>query len=247
MSAHRKHISKYTQQYLQTFPAAEILILESTVSDVLNTSLSHVFSSRAQHLHDRLATAREVLLYHLTSPDLPQRRIIMHAFSNGGAVSALNLITTLPACHRQNAFNAVILDSCPGEGTYQRSVHAFSLSLPKHPLAQIIGVPLIHLMICMFGLFFILFNAEHVMAKIRRQLNDSTFFDVRVPRLYVYSDADELVLGEDVASHAEDARGKGFVRVQEVRFEDSRHCAHALAHGEEYWGAVGRVVAQSVG
>lgn len=83
------------------------------------------------------------------------------------------------------------------------------------------------------------------MERIRRQLNDSALIDVRVPRLYVYSHADELVMSQDVTSHAREAREKGFLKVEEVVFEDSAHCAHALAYKEKYWGAVDRVIAES--
>lgn len=246
MSANRKHIAKYTQQYRRQHPGAEILVLESSVGDVFETALSDIVATCAARKHKQLAPAREILLSHLTAPDHAQPRIVLHVFSNGGASCATTLISSLPAEHRLNAFNAVIFDSCPGEATYQRSVHAFSLSLPKHLLAQIIGIPLVHLMICMFGLIFFLFNAEHFMARIRRQLNDPALFDVKVPRLYVFSHADELVLSRDVANHAADAREKGFLKVSELPFERSAHCAHAMAHGEQYWGAVDRLISESI-
>ncbi|KAM0723094.1 hypothetical protein Q7P37_001294 [Cladosporium fusiforme] len=246
MSANRKHIAKYTQQYRHQHPGAAILVLETSVSDVFETSLSEIAASCAAKKHKQLAPAREIILSHLTAPDHARQRIVLHVFSNGGAACATTLVSSLPAEQRLRAFNAIVFDSCPGEATYQRSVHAFSLSLPKHPLAQIIGLPLVHFMICMFGLVFFLFSAENFMARIRRQLNEPALFAVEVPRLYVFSHADKLVLSRDVASHAADARRKGYLKVSELPFENSAHCAHAMAHGEQYWAAVDRVISESV-
>ena len=81
-----------------------------------------------------------------------------------------------------------------------------------------------------------------MLTRSRKCLNDPEMFGVDVPRLYVYSKADELVPWRDVESHAEDAGRRGYGEVKRVLFEDSAHCAHAMAHREEYWGAVEGVV-----
>lgn len=43
---------------------------------------------------------------------------------------------------------------------------------------------------------------------------------------------------QDVKSHADDAKIKGYRETSEVLFEASAHCAHAMAHKEQYWEAV---------
>lgn len=116
-----------------------------------------------------------------------------------------------------------------------------SLSLPKHPVARSIGIPLVHLMICIFNIYFFVFGVENAVSRIRKQTNDPAIFDLNVPRLYVYSKADHLVLEDDVASHIADARRKGFSKVQELLFETSAHCAHAMTHKEQYWKAVASI------
>ncbi|KAL1587030.1 hypothetical protein WHR41_04085 [Cladosporium halotolerans] len=235
MSAHRKHIAKYTQQYRQLYPTASLLVLESSVADfVLRTN-------RTQH--EAIRPARDVLLSHISSSssDRVEHSVALHSFSNGGLQCATQLIASLPSEHRVQVFNAIVLDSCPGEATYHRSVHAMSLSLPKHPLSRIVGVPLVHLMICMFNIYFFLFQVENAVSRIRKQTNDPAMIALNVPRLYVYSKADQLVLEDDVASHVADARRKGYSKVQELLFESSAHCAHAMTHKEQYWKAVATI------
>jgi hypothetical protein len=163
-------------------------------------------------------------------------------FSNGGAHCADQLVAMLPSDTRCHAFSAIILDSCPGTATYQRTVHAMSLSMPRTPIAKILGPPILHLVLCFIFLALFVTGAEDVITRIRKQLNDGGLFGHDVPRLYVYSKADQLVPWQDVKSHADDARRKGYVKTGEVMFEVSAHCAHALSHRDEYWGAIGTLL-----
>lgn len=107
MSAHRKHISKYTQQYRQQYPKAEILVIESEVAD-----LTYRTNSSQQA---RLQPARDVLLSHRSqgAEGHGQRKAVLHIFSNGGSQSAIQLVTSLPKSVRLQAFSAIIFDSCP--------------------------------------------------------------------------------------------------------------------------------------
>jgi hypothetical protein len=238
MSANRKHISKYTAHYRQKYPAASLLVIESSIADIFYRT-----NPTQQH---RLRLARDVLTSHITSSSDGQkqhRQILLHVFSNGGAQCAVQLATSLPPSTRAHAFDAIVFDSCPGEATYARSVHAMTLSLPKNsPIAQYFGPVLIHFTLCLFYLAIFVLRFETVITRSRRCLNDPEMFGTGVPRVYIYSKGDELVPWGDVESHAEDARGRGYRDVRRVLFGDSAHCAHAMAHREEYWGAVEGVV-----
>jgi hypothetical protein len=237
MSAHRKHISKYTSQYRQKYPSAELLVIESSIADIVYRT------NKSQQ--DRIRLARDILTSHLAATPKSQQnpQVLLHVFSNGGAQAAVQLATSLPATHRPKAFSAIIFDSCPGEATYARSHQAMSHSLPKNSLpARILGPLLIHLTLCLFYLAIFVCRFESVLTRSRKCLNDPEMFGTQVPRLYVFSKADELVPWRDVESHAEDAGRKGYGEVRRVLFEDSAHCAHAMAHREEYWGAVEGVV-----
>jgi hypothetical protein len=236
MSANRKHIAKYTQQYRQQYEHADILVVESGVLDMVYRTI--------QSQQTRLRPARDILLSHLSSTvqDPGQQGAVLHMFSNGGAQCAVQLAAMLPPDIRRHAFSTIILDSCPGTATYQRTVHAMSLSMPKTPVAEILGPPILHLVLCIIFLALFITGAEDVITRIRKQLNDGELFGHDVPRLYVYSKADQLVPWQDVKSHADDSRREGYVRTGEVMFEASAHCAHALSHKYEYWGAIGTLL-----
>jgi hypothetical protein len=232
MSAHRKHISKYTQQYCKQYPDAEILIVESEVADLTYRTHS------SQQV--RLKPARDVLLS-LTSQHAEghgQRQAVLHIFSNGGSQSAIQLATSLPESIRLQAFSAIIFDSCPGTATYHRTVQALTLSMPKSPLTKYLGSPILRLVVFLLYLVLFITRAEDAITKIRKQLNDHKLFGPDVPRLYIYSKADQLVPYQDVKSHADDAKAKGYRATSEVLFESSAHCAHAMVHKEQYWEAV---------
>ena len=228
MAASRKHIVKYTQQYRHQYPDAEILVVESGVAEmVYRTNCSQ---------QARLEPACHVLLSHISENG--QRQAVLHVFSNGGSQCALQLITTLPEHIRLEAFSAIVFDSCPGTATYQRTVHAITLAMPKSPLMTYLGLPILHIVLCLIFLALFVTRAEDVISRIRRLLNDHTLFSPDVPRLYIYSKADRLVPHQDVKRHVEDAKIKGYRTTREVFFEDSAHCAHAMVYKERYWEAV---------
>lgn len=65
------------------------------------------------------------------------------------------------------------------------------------------------------------------------------WMDARSPRLYMYSEQDEMVRWGDVEDHAAEGARHG-LRVRLERFADSPHVAHARTDPARYWGAVGR-------
>jgi hypothetical protein len=232
MSAHRKHISKYTQQYRQQYPNADVLVIESEVAD-----LTYRTNSSQQA---RLQPARDILLSHTLqhAEGHGQRQAVLHIFSNGGSQSAIQLATSLPKSIRLQAFSAIIFDSCPGTATCSRTVQALTLSMPKSPLTKYLGAPILRFVVFLLYLVLFITRAEDAITRIRKQLNDHKLFSPDVPRLYIYSKADQLVPYQDVMNHAEDARIKGYGATSEVLFEASAHCAHAMVHKEQYWEAV---------
>ena len=236
MAASRKHIAKYTQQYRHQYPEAEILVVESGVAEMVYRTNS---SQQA-----RLQPARHVLLSHTSENPQShgQRQAVLHVFSNGGSQCAIQLLTTLPEHIRLQVFRAIVFDSCPGTATYQRTVHAITLAMPKFPLMTYLGLPILHIVLCLIFLALFVTRAEDVITRLRRQLNDHKLFSPDVPRLYIYSKADRLVPYQDVKRHVEDARIKGYRASSEVLFEDSAHCAHAMAHKERYWAAVAELL-----
>ncbi|OBT76740.1 hypothetical protein VF21_03869 [Pseudogymnoascus sp. 05NY08] len=232
IGAQPKHIAKYVAEYLRRYPAASLLVLESNLADMTYSG------DGAQQA--RLGPAYHVLQAHL-QPELAGGGIVVHAFSNGGAQCAAQVVAALPPAHRTTAFRAFVLDSCPGEASYTRSANAILLPLAKSPMLKLFAFPFIHLLLCLIVVADHVFGFENVVARARRRLNSSAYIAHAVPRLYIYSSADQMVPAPDVEAHAEQARRAGYSDVANLRFEASGHCAHASRYAEQYWGCIARL------
>ncbi|OBT60785.1 hypothetical protein VE03_09968 [Pseudogymnoascus sp. 23342-1-I1] len=232
VGAQPRHITKYTTSYLHRYPTTTLLVLESGLAD-----MTYRTDTTQQ---TRLLPARHVLQAHLQPPPTTGGGIVLHAFSNGGAQSATQLLAATPP-----RLHALILDSTPSSVHYTRSLAAILVPLAKSPLLKLLALPFIHLLLCVIFLCDRVLGFENVVARARRRLNSSAFVGLEVPRLYLYSDADEMVGAEDVETHAEEARRAGYGGVEMLRFEGSGHCAHALRYGERYWEGVAGVLERS--
>ena len=68
--------------------------------------------------------------------------------------------------------------------------------------------------------------------------------NVKTPRLYIYSDNDQLVAQKDVAEHIAEAKELGF-NVRAEYFKGSSHVSHARLDPDRYWDAVRNVWADA--
>ncbi|OAF57169.2 hypothetical protein VC83_05956 [Pseudogymnoascus destructans] len=105
--------------------------------------------------------------------------------------------------------------------------------------------PYIHLLLCLIFIADHVFGFENVVARARRRLNSSAYIGNAVPRLYIYSSADQMVPAPDVETHAKQARRAGYSDVANLRFEASGHCAHASRYAEQYWDGIARLFDKS--
>lgn len=234
VGAQPKHIAKYVTEYLGRYPTAVLLVLESNLADMTYRSDS------AQQA--RLGPARHVLQAHLEPQPGITGGIVVHAFSNGGAQCAAQVVAALPPASRATAFRALIFDSCPGEASYTRSASAILVPLAKFPALKLLAFPIVHVLLCIIFIADRVFGFENVVARARRRLNSSEYIVHTVPRLYIYSTADRMVPAPDVEAHAEEARRAGYSEVANLRFEASGHCAHASRYAEQYWGGIDRLL-----
>lgn len=69
-------------------------------------------------------------------------------------------------------------------------------------------------------------------------LNDPKLVGLWVPRVYLYSDSDEVIRSEEICTHAGIAKKLGYSGLQEEVFPGTGHCGHILADPERYWAAV---------
>lgn len=234
VGARPKHISKYVAEYLRRYPTATLLLLESGLADMTYRS------DGAQQV--RLAPARHVLQAH---SGFKAGGVVVHAFSNGGAQCAAQVVAVLPSAQRTTAYRAFIFDSCPGEASYMRSANAILLPLNKSPMLKLVAFPFIHLLLCLVFIADQVFGFENSVARARRRLNSNAYIPHTVPRLYIYSSTDQMVPAPDVEAHAEQARRTGYLDVANLRFDTSGHCAHAYIYAEQYWGSIVKLLHKS--
>lgn len=122
-------------------------------------------------------------------------------------------------------------------------------NLPSASYLRLPGVAAVHGFV---GLCWILeqFGFDNVIERGFRRTNENVLTSIQaavaVPRLYLYSKADEMVRRQDVEEHAELARNMGCM-VYMVPFETSSHVAHIREDETKYWCAVRRILERCQG
>ncbi|KAL1305046.1 hypothetical protein AAFC00_001987 [Neodothiora populina] len=237
MEATPKHIAKYSAYYRDTYPAASILILESKFPDVIYRT------SKIQQ--SRLGPACDVVIDRRS-----QGKVLLHIFSNGGAHTASQLACALSSIAPSNSlssptksrlFCAMVLDSCPGRLDFARGTKAMLASAPRSAIGRFVAFVFAYTVI-FFMYFLKAHGVQDAVSFARAKLNDTELFALDTPRLYVYSQADEMIGWKDVQDHAEEARKKGYSDVLALPFVESRHCAHIVVDAKRYWGAVSDII-----
>jgi len=219
-----KHIAKYIEAHRQRYPQAQILVLESTVGDMMYTPYS-VQRNRMIPVVDLLKGIAAA-----------NQEILLHIFSNGGSNSAVQLAEAWRA-RQSSPFPAtsMVLDSCPGSPSLKLAADAVVSSTPKSShwwaiiFAWTVVVP--------FVAFPVLLGGMNVVASLRERLNDTQLFSTKTRRVYLCSSTDLMVPQEDVVSHCESARSIGF-GVELVDFDGSAHVSHVMKDPSRYWSAI---------
>lgn len=78
---------------------------------------------------------------------------------------------------------------------------------------------------------------KNPISRSRKQLLDPNLFELTVPRCYLYSNSDPLVMWQDIYEHASDLIKRDGC-VTEVIFEESEHVNHARTEPKRYWDTV---------
>lgn len=142
--------------------------------------------------------------------------------------------------------SAIVMDSAPGEPHWNETVSALLTGLPKGFLAQTVGALSLHTTLAMTTVMHHTGIAELATVKLYRTLNDENeaFLKAHIPRTYIHSEKDTMILSRDVIAHAETARIKlaekgaegDIVRVEE--FVDTVHVQHMSSDPARYWQIV---------
>lgn len=252
-----KHIVKYTEAYKAMYPGTPILLITTAIADLAFHSTKKKIKALApaiDYLCSFLDSARHSMSSQTAGAEGTSRApngdpsILLHAFSEGGANKAVCLAQGYQARRGGTArlpVGAFIFDSTPGTPRYASNVAAFRRALPRHPVAQAVGLPVGAGVLGVTWVLFCVFVGyeNNLISKTRRALNDAALWDVKdVPRTYLFSEADDLICWRDVEAHglASAAPGIG-VRSLLVRFKATPHCCHTRGENAEvYWEAVRR-------
>jgi hypothetical protein len=224
-AAAAKHIAKYTVAYQKMFPSSRILLVRSFTRDMFRRTAAYppLLQPAIDLVHEHVKSGGEILV---------------HSFSNGGA----NQINEFAKAWKAQYGTMVpmrihVFDSSPTKGTWMKSHAAISASLPKSLFWRLFGGLMVHLLLVCTFVVWTAMRKENKAIIICRELNDETIFDKKVPRVYLYSRADQMVGPEEVEDHSGIAAAKGW-DVTRVVFEKSPHCGHVREDEAKYWAAV---------
>jgi len=199
---------------------------------------------------------------HLSSTRHP--KVLLHAFSNGGSHAAVQLSQTCrETCGGMRLpIDALLLDSCPGQLRAAITVLALVQGIPsKNYFVRGMGTILVYLSIGVTGLFDILNVCEPAVRKLWRRLNDPTdVFLLKapsdqassrlVPRTYLYSQSDTMIMWQDVVEHAGFAKEQLVAHLEKIdakqatdvvrleEFSGTAHVNHVKNHRTQYWDVV---------
>lgn len=225
MAALPQHISKYTAGYRLLYPNATILVCQSTPHSLtwgydITVPLSIITSSLKQG---------------------SKAPVILHAFSNGGCTTAIQIAVRLAKAGTTPLFSKMVIDSAPARASLTAGVKAFSFAFPSNPVLRPLIKAYFYIVLSLWMYIHKILRIEDGMARVYRRTNDLTLFPSSIPRLYLYSKADELIPWRRVHAHADVAREDGYAVREEV-FEKAPHCNLLKEDAQRYWEAVGRLV-----
>jgi hypothetical protein len=239
-------LSKYIKGYQSLYPHTSILLLQNEINNMLFTPDSWQFSAQFNY-------AAEQVKQHMDNSD--NARILLALFSNGGSHSAVQLSEAYKQMYNATLpIHAIVLDSTPGKPHWSETHKALMTGVPKNPLARLAGSFTVHSMLFTTGLMHASSNVlggygELATWKLWRVLNEpgSAFLREGVPRTYIHSEEDIMILSKDVREHAEIARGRlrglsgegkerELVKIEE--FVGTPHTNHMSSDPARYWGIV---------
>lgn len=79
----------------------------------------------------------------------------------------------------------MILDSCPGRATYNRSIAAVSVGIPTILPLRWHSLLILHLLATAVWLNHHIIGSENVVSRMREESNDPALFEIRAKRVYL--------------------------------------------------------------
>ncbi|KAJ7453959.1 hypothetical protein B0H11DRAFT_2069874 [Mycena galericulata] len=225
---------KYSSKYANLYPSASQVIIQADILSILGETVN---VNRQLEIIEKL---NQFGLFNGTAP-----RTFIHVFSNGGASQLFWFALALESRPLKYAVHTppstcLVLDSSPGgfrKGDLERGLILYHKATGFRKLAISVFISLLHMGLKTSSIFF---GTRAMHDLVREGLNNPRllpWMDATMPRLYVYSDADEQSLVSDVEEHIEAAKKKG-LSVREEHFSGSQHVRHLKTDPDRYWGAV---------
>lgn len=233
--ARDSHIAKYVVKYQALYPAAQLLLLRSTMDCIVRRSqIGPAMRVAASVVRDIYQTPVE----HTDQP------LLVHMFSNGGSSSIANLyeqfaITAGPNDSKQFPPHVNIFDSCPGLFRIPRAVAFVSVDLPSYQ--QLIAAPFLYALAAFWTISMALGVLPDTLDNWYSSHNNHLGNTSEIRRVYIYSPTDTLIDYKDVELHAAEAKTKGF-SVELVEYKDSAHVAHLRQDENRYWGSIAKAM-----
>ncbi|KAK7997200.1 hypothetical protein PG989_005240 [Apiospora arundinis] len=238
-----KHIAKYTQAYNEMYPYTPIMVVTTTVDDLLIWSTDKKvgeLTAAVGYIQGRTSSCHGVT--RLEDQEGQQPSLLLHAFSEGGSNKAVCVARAyLAATRRQLPVGAFVFDSTPGTARFMSNVNAFKRSLPQNLLVRTLGVSIgfVILAVAWVIIAACVGYENNTISKTRRALNDEGLWPcVGVPRSYVFSEADDLIWWKDVEDHAEESARRFKIPSLVVRYKKTAHCNHAREDPHYYWSII---------
>lgn len=230
------HIAKYIAKYQALYPAAQILLLRSTMDCIV----------RPSQIGPAMKVAASVVRAAFQEPVLSSSPppLLVHAFSNGGSSSIANLYEQYAASagpdeDKRLPPHVTIFDSCPGLFRIPRAVAFVSVGLPF--FQQLIAAPFLYAFAVFWTASMALGFLPNSLGGWYKSHNEHIGNTAEVRRVYIYSAADALTDHKDVETHATEAKTKGFSVALE-KYEGSAHVAHLRKDETRYWDIVQKTI-----
>ncbi|KAJ7470760.1 hypothetical protein FB451DRAFT_1252202 [Mycena latifolia] len=237
---------KYLVNIHARFPRAILVVIKSHTSFFWNST---------EYLESLLMPLAD-LLRSKTSQQLSSG-ILVYILSNGGGFTYVILHKLLermkmPApLMARGTPSALILDSTPGDNGMESAISlalaiAIRAGWPGNALLYAVVAPPVALLYCIFRAINAIRGNPPIFQEFREtlfspdllpSLLDSGGEPAATPRMYIYSTIDWVAKPQDIISHLEESRRKGFRTKVEV-YDSTNHIRHAVKYPERYWAAV---------
>ncbi|KAJ7169302.1 hypothetical protein C8R43DRAFT_1231861 [Mycena crocata] len=233
MDATVPQLMRHSAKHSAAYPAANHLLIQSQMASI-------VTGSREANI--KRQTPILGMLRRLGFFDESPPRILLHVFSSGGVAQLLWLALAFEGSPRNpihtRPATCLILDSTPGGFRVSDLQRVLTVSLTG--FQKLAGTAMATLLAITLKGVALISGRPTAHDFIRDGLNNPSilpWMDRTTPRLYLYSDVDQLSLATDVNTHIVEGKAEG-LNIREELFLDSPHLLHSKMYPERYWGAI---------